>query len=425
VLDRISDLLALLLSGCTGVEDRWLDFAHVDCRLKIVDERLLALNASVGQLADLLRVEAFPHLAGEVIEQLHHKKGVAHVDEGVPHVAVVLEVDRQVEEVVPACVLLVQPLQKHLLRVLVWNVLDHDCRSRVAPARNLLQIQLKRLAALRLKDLLPLAAVERLRFERELGQLRLGLRVRCLLVLQKLPERQVRKVFNRGVVLHRLRAKQFRGLLLHRRVCEVVGFLRPARRHRARRPDLSVSLLAKKVQRQVHVDFGSRNVLQAAATRVYHLRGCCSPALHGFNDCRVGPAAQLHLKSLPCRQARKSQTNLLGVGCVSQQPAGVNPFLDLLSPVWQIRIVELDVVEIAFVVVGRAVRGTNRVINFLVEQFEGLFVFGAVVGAPGRGGLRGSALVARGAEGGLAVHALRTVFAGGVGSQVRGRVRDF
>ena len=41
--------------------------------------------------------------------------------------------------------------------------------------------------------------------------------------------------------------------------------------------------------------------------------------------------------------------------------------MDLLSPVWQIRIVELDVVEIAFVVVGRAVRGTNRVINFLVE----------------------------------------------------------
>ena len=140
VLDRIGDLLSLLLSGCTGVEDRWLDFAHVDCRLKIVDECLLALNASVGQLADLLRVEAFPHLAGEVGKKLRYEKGVPHVDEGGPHVAVVLKVDWQVEEVVPARVLLVQSLQKHLLRVLVWNVFNHDCRSLVTTRNNLLQV---------------------------------------------------------------------------------------------------------------------------------------------------------------------------------------------------------------------------------------------------------------------------------------------
>ena len=68
-----------------------------------------------------------------------------HVDERVPDIALVLEVDRQVEEVervrVDARKPLLQQRQQHLLGVLVGDVLDHEGRALVLAPRNLVQVQ--------------------------------------------------------------------------------------------------------------------------------------------------------------------------------------------------------------------------------------------------------------------------------------------
>ncbi len=111
---------------------------------KIVDKALLALEAPVGQLANLLRVEPLPGAPVQVLVQGQHVERVRHVDEGVPHVAVVLQVDRQVQEVVPARVPLVQALEQHFLSVLVGDVLDHHRRAIVLPPRNRSQVQRER-----------------------------------------------------------------------------------------------------------------------------------------------------------------------------------------------------------------------------------------------------------------------------------------
>ena len=75
------------------MEDSGLHLPKVNCRLKIVDQRVFALYASVSQFADFLAVESFPSLTVQVLVEGDHEDGVAHVDEGVPYVAIVFEVD--------------------------------------------------------------------------------------------------------------------------------------------------------------------------------------------------------------------------------------------------------------------------------------------------------------------------------------------
>ena len=50
-----------------------------------------------------------------------------HVKEGVSHIALILEVDGKVEEVILALKLLIDGRQQHLLCILVGNVLHHEC----------------------------------------------------------------------------------------------------------------------------------------------------------------------------------------------------------------------------------------------------------------------------------------------------------
>mmetsp|Transcript_950 Transcript_950/g.2806 ORF Transcript_950/g.2806 Transcript_950/m.2806 type:complete len:250 (-) Transcript_950:1429-2178(-) len=68
-----------------------------------------------------------------------------HVDESIPHIALVLEVDRQVEEVEREWIHPGEPLlqkrQKHLLGILVRDVLDHERCALVFAHRDLVQVQ--------------------------------------------------------------------------------------------------------------------------------------------------------------------------------------------------------------------------------------------------------------------------------------------
>ena len=113
-------------------QDQGLDLSCLDGVGKILNKAGLALNSPVGQLADLLRVEALPRASIQVVIQGQHPNGVAQVNEGVAHIAIVLQVNWQIQKVVVATMpTLIQSLQKHLLRVLVRYVLDHHCCARV------------------------------------------------------------------------------------------------------------------------------------------------------------------------------------------------------------------------------------------------------------------------------------------------------
>lgn len=68
--------------------------------MKIVDQGRLALDPAIGEFTNLLGVKALPHLAVHVLVQRHDKDRVAHVDKRIAHVAVVLQVDWQIEKVI-------------------------------------------------------------------------------------------------------------------------------------------------------------------------------------------------------------------------------------------------------------------------------------------------------------------------------------
>ena len=63
-------------------------------------KRLLALYPRIGNLADLIRVELLPLLAMELLVKLHNVEWVYEINESVANVASVLQIDRQVKEIV-------------------------------------------------------------------------------------------------------------------------------------------------------------------------------------------------------------------------------------------------------------------------------------------------------------------------------------
>lgn len=102
----------------------------------LLDEVALALDAPVGNLADLLRVERFPRLIVQVFVEGHDENGVDEVDEGVPNVAHIVQVQGQVEVVVCALVEPVDTFEQHLLCVLVGDVTYHDRRAVVLAVKD-------------------------------------------------------------------------------------------------------------------------------------------------------------------------------------------------------------------------------------------------------------------------------------------------
>lgn len=84
------------------------------------------LDAGIADVANLLAVEFLPLLAVKLLDEGDDVLRPHHVDESVAHIALVLEVDWQVEEVVGAAELFIDGSQQHLLCVLVGDVLDHQ-----------------------------------------------------------------------------------------------------------------------------------------------------------------------------------------------------------------------------------------------------------------------------------------------------------
>lgn len=94
--------------------------------LEVVHEIGGALDAGVGELADLLAVEPVPPAAVELLVEVEDELGVDEVDEGVSDVAGVEVVDGQVEEVDLHFVILAELLVEHFFGVLVGDVADHE-----------------------------------------------------------------------------------------------------------------------------------------------------------------------------------------------------------------------------------------------------------------------------------------------------------
>ena len=110
---------------------------------EVIIQVLLTLIASVSDLADFLRVESFPRFTIEVLVKGDNENWVHEIDECVAYVAVVLQVDWKVEKVVAASMKLIDFLQQHLLRVLVWDVSNHDRSARILTSQNTTQINSK------------------------------------------------------------------------------------------------------------------------------------------------------------------------------------------------------------------------------------------------------------------------------------------
>jgi hypothetical protein len=93
--------------------------------LKVVFELFKALNSSVLDFADLVRVELCPSLSMEVPVEVKDEQRMQKVDEGVAHISLVLEIYWQVQKIVLVLVPLVDLVQQISLVVLVRNVFNH------------------------------------------------------------------------------------------------------------------------------------------------------------------------------------------------------------------------------------------------------------------------------------------------------------
>ena len=135
-----SEALDVVEVVCDIFKNQWLDLSRLWLLVHIIDEASFALNATVGDLADFLRIERLPRLVIQVLIKRHNENRVNEVDKGVANITPIVKVERQVEKVVFALMMPVDALKEHLLRVFVWNVADHDGCARVLTPQDPVQI---------------------------------------------------------------------------------------------------------------------------------------------------------------------------------------------------------------------------------------------------------------------------------------------
>ena len=80
-------------------EDERLYLSSLGLLVNVLYKVAFALDAPIGDLADLLRVERLPGLVIHVFVERHDVDGIHEVDEGVANVAAIVQVERQIEEV--------------------------------------------------------------------------------------------------------------------------------------------------------------------------------------------------------------------------------------------------------------------------------------------------------------------------------------
>lgn len=142
---RDGEGLLFALVGAVGVEDDGAALlvliVHEAAVLEVCNQGRLALDTRVGDLALLLRVELLPFLVVELLIERNQRLAVHEVNKSIAHVALVLEVDGEIEEVVGALVPLVNGSKEHLLAVLVRDVLNHQRGTLVGPVADAVDVE--------------------------------------------------------------------------------------------------------------------------------------------------------------------------------------------------------------------------------------------------------------------------------------------
>lgn len=103
---------------------------------------LESLDAAKFDFTAFLRVELGPLAAVELLEKVQDKQGVYEVQKCVTYVCLVLEVNRQVKEVVLPLMIFVNLAEQQLLRVFVRDVPHHERGARVFTPFDLFDIEL-------------------------------------------------------------------------------------------------------------------------------------------------------------------------------------------------------------------------------------------------------------------------------------------
>mmetsp|Transcript_15118 Transcript_15118/g.49297 ORF Transcript_15118/g.49297 Transcript_15118/m.49297 type:complete len:244 (+) Transcript_15118:792-1523(+) len=107
---------------------------------EVCDERVLALDARVVDLGDLVRVEAAPLAAVEFLVESGQVVVRGEIDEGVPDIALVLEVDGEVQQVELARVIGLHEAEQSLLGKHVGDVPNHHRRTTVLVLNHLANV---------------------------------------------------------------------------------------------------------------------------------------------------------------------------------------------------------------------------------------------------------------------------------------------
>ena len=133
---------------------------------KVFNQVWFPLDPSISEFTDLLGVEALPLLSVELLKKLEDKNRINKIDECISNIAFILnqirkygylKINRQVEEVILVLVVLIDLLQKHLLCILVWDVLNHDRGPLVLLIDDVVQAELELVAILGILSLPGLA----------------------------------------------------------------------------------------------------------------------------------------------------------------------------------------------------------------------------------------------------------------------------
>lgn len=104
--------------------DAVINFTNEAGLLEVLYAHGFALDRSVAHLTDFLTLKFWPLRIVEPQEEFLNRVEVFEVDKGVSNIAVVVEVDRQVEEIILSVKKLVDVVHHHFLGVLVRNVRD-------------------------------------------------------------------------------------------------------------------------------------------------------------------------------------------------------------------------------------------------------------------------------------------------------------
>lgn len=94
-------------------------------------QALTPLDSSILNASNLVGVVPLPLLPVEVQVKAANELRINKIDKSVPHVTVVLEVYRKIEEIVGLGILVVKGLEEHISGVLIGNVLDHKSSASV------------------------------------------------------------------------------------------------------------------------------------------------------------------------------------------------------------------------------------------------------------------------------------------------------